>query len=262
MNSEVYGFNSYPFVFYKTSSQTDVNTDQRTHIPKDGLDSTINLHPQDVWNTYIINRETATVTNTEEEYILPNAVTANGDVISENNLNYQDISYNTEYSVQNTTNYYGVADENNPNENNSQQGNNTGVSGITITDSFKQQQQQQQTIESGAVVNNNENSIATGAAQATITVQPNSIVINNTNNLSQEQIQEINNIINNGTSSNENSFEEAMINIRKFVDVGKEFGQVASVTLSFMPSWVTTLLGLVLSITFVMIVLRLIHLFV
>lgn len=247
---------SYPFIFGSANTAGD----QRTFDDTATTSKTINLHPIDVWNTYTVNREVSTVTENTENYVLNQAVDINNQPITENNLNYQDFTYNSDYEVTNVNNYYGEPDENNDN-NSENQGGSTGSGGITLTDSLKQQQQQQQTIESGAVVNNNENSIASGAATANITVEKEAVIINTGgSDLTEEQIDRINDILN-GEDSNKVSFSEAVAAIDGFANVGKKFASVGNEFMSFFPAWSRALLGISLGLTGLMIALRLLHIF-
>lgn len=225
----------YPFVFGSSNN----NGDQRTYDDQNTNIHTINIHPEDVWNTYEVNRNTNSVTVDFDNYILPNAINNNGTVISDSDLRYQDFTFNTEYEIGNVTNYY--QSDNNSGDN----GGNGSInnSGITITVSegaIQQQQQQYQTIEENAV----------------------NVTVNNNNNLNQDMVNDIDQIINNTSPDQQNTFQTTVQNIAGFTQIGSAFAQLAGTFLSFLPSWVTTLLSITFAIVFFLIVLRIIHLFI
>lgn len=251
-NATTYGTLNRRWKPFKKSSQSEVPTDLRTtqSVDTNNVKLNINLHPEDVWNTYQVNRVTATQVNEIDNYVMPNATTVNGDVIEEQNLNYNDMSSDTQYNVTNVNNYYGVPSEENNNSEN--QGGNVGTSGIVITNSPIQQQQQQQ------------QSIETGAAQATITVQPNSVVINNTNNLTQEQWNELNQIINgNKDEETHNSIQGAVSDMSSLNELAPSLVKlIDAYVLPFFPWYSKAIFGLILSIMAVAILFRIIHLFI
>lgn len=118
-------------------------------------------------------------------------------------------------------------------------GSNVGGGGITIGDnSFTQSQNQ--TIEENAV----------------------NVTVNNNNSLSQENVQTLENFIelNLGTEQ-ENAFAEAVGGISRFIGVGQAFSGLVAAVLGFLPAWTITLMGVLFTIIFVMIVFRLLHVF-
>lgn len=137
-------------------------------------------------------------------------------------------------------------------------GSNNGSSG-------SMQQTQQQSIAQGAIAfsiedgaftatNNNSNTIESDAVNVTV---------NNNNELSQENMQYINQIINNSNNdSQENPFQEAISNMNQFNAIARAFATLAGVVFGWLPWWVTSLLSLMFTILFVMIIFRLIHLFI
>lgn len=225
----------YPFVF----GRNNTNGDQRTYDDQNTNIHTINIHPEDVWNTYEVNRNTNSVTVDFDNYILPNAINNNGTVISDSDLRYQDFTFNTEYEIGNVNNYY-QSDNNSGDNGGNGSINNSGVT-ITVSEGALQQQQQQyQTIEENAV----------------------NVTVNNNNNLNQDMVNDIDQIINNTSPEQQNTFQTTVQNIAGFTQIGSAFAQLAGTFLSFLPSWVTTLLSITFAIVFFLIVLRIIHLFI
>jgi hypothetical protein len=90
------------------------------------------------------------------------------------------------------------------------------------------------------------------------------VTVNNDNSLNQENTQWLNSIINNnvGDPDSVNAFENAIGSINGFTGVARSFASLASAVLSFLPTWVTTLLSFMFAILFVFIIFRLIHLFI
>lgn len=229
----------FPFKFGKSNTSGDQRTfdDTTTNI------KTINLHPADVFNTYTVNRTVSNTTVDFDTYIMPNATNINGDVIKEGDIKYGDMTENTEYNVTNINNYYADGNENNDGDGDGQ-GGNVGASGITVTDSFKQQQQQQQTIE-------------TGAASATITIEPQGVTINNGGGeLTEQQIDRIQEIFG---QQEEVSFAQAITKIHDMQSLGKEYMKLTKVYLGFLPEWSLDVIGFAFVILGFMIVIRLFH---
>lgn len=173
--------------------------------------------------------------------------------ISSEEVNYYNVTYDTNYdysTINNDTDFdlydflYYVAlkvtaGENPAGEGSGQGSQNTTTGGITIGDgSFTQTQSQ--SIEQNAV----------------------NVTVTNNNELTQENLNEINNIINNENNPNSNTFQEAISNINYFRAIAIAFATLAGVVLGWLPAWVTGLLGLAFSLLAIMIVFRLIHLFV
>ena len=118
-------------------------------------------------------------------------------------------------------------------------------------------------------------SIASGAVAFTVedgafsqtqtqTIESNAVNVNVTNNneLTNENLNHINQIINNNPETTENTFQDAISNMNQFRAMAAAFAALAGVVLGWLPSWVTGLIGLSFSILSVMIIFRLIHLFV
>lgn len=228
----------YPFVFGGSNDQGD----QRNYDDEITTVNTLNIHPEDSFNTYQINRNVSSNTVDFDTYIMPDAVDVNNTVISNSDLRYQDYTYNTEYEVSNVVNYYDNSDNSNNSGDNGGNGsiNNSGVT-ITVSEGALQQQQQQyQTIEENAV----------------------NVTVNNNNNLNQDMVNDIDQIINNTSPDQQNTFQTTVQNIAGFTQIGSAFAQLAGTFLSFLPSWVTTLLSITFAIVFFLIVLRIIHLFI
>ena len=170
-------------------------------------------------------------------------------------VNYYNQTYNTNYDYSEINNdsdftamefLYWVATEiDNGNDNpgggsgNGGGGSDAITGGISIGDgSFTQQQQQK--IESNAV----------------------NVTVTNNNELTNENLNHINQIINNNPETTENTFQDAISNMNQFREMAAAFAALAGVVLGWLPSWVTGLIGLSFSILSVMIIFRLIHLFV
>lgn len=257
-----YGNIKYPFKFFGSTSANENQTDQRTTQSVDNnplVDVTINQHPQDVWNTYHVERNVATVTNVDETYILPNAVTQNGDVISENNLNYQDVTYNTEYNVSNTNNYYGIPDSDNTNQGGDQQGGQTMAAGIQIVDSLNPIFNNDPSFTNNPSFTQSQ-TIEPGAASANITVDSQAVVITNTvgsdGELTEKQIDRIEQIIG---LSDELSFVGAWQKLHEMGTLGNEFSKLTKAYLGFFPEWSLDVLGFAGILLGFMIVIRLFH---
>lgn len=180
--------------------------------------------------------------------------TNNDKSVSQEEVNYYNYTYNTnyDYSVINEGNtfdedkfLYWVATEINSGNDNPGGGTGSGggsgsvSGGITIGDnSFTQTQSQ--SIEQNAV----------------------NVTVTNNNELTNENLNHINQIINNNPESTENTFQDAVSNMNQFKAIATAFAALAGVILGWLPSWVTGLLGLSFSVLSVMIIFRLIHLFV
>ena len=99
--------------------------------------------------------------------------------------------------------------------------------------------QQQQKIENGAV-------------QVNVT----------TGDMVNENSAEFINTIINGSPSGQNAFEGAITNMRGFINVATEFTALAAAVLGFLPGWVVGLFELLFTVTIVMAIFRIIHLFI
>lgn len=88
------------------------------------------------------------------------------------------------------------------------------------------------------------------------------VTVNNNNELSQENMQYLNNVINNNMGTEGNAFQDAISAISGFSAVARSFSGLVTVMFGFLPSWVLTIMGLMFTILFVFIVFRLIHLFI
>lgn len=178
----------------------------------------------------------------------------NDNSITEEEVNYYNVTYETNYdysSINNSNDFdlydflYYVALKIDTGENPAGEGSGggsqdtqPGTGGIVVGDgSFTQQQTQ--TIEQNAV----------------------NVTVTNNNELTQENLNEINNIINNNTSD-QTTFQDAVSNMNQFRGMAIAFAALAGVVLGWLPSWVVGLLGMMFSILSIMIVIRLIHLFV
>lgn len=178
----------------------------------------------------------------------------NDNSVTEEEVNYYNYTYNTsyDYSVFNEDNdfnenqfLYWVATQidsgvDNPGGGTGEGGSGSITGGIYVGDgSFTQSQTQ---------------SIAENAVNVTVT---------NNNELTQENMQYINQIINNSDNeSQENPFQEAISNMNQFNAIARAFATLAGVVFGWLPWWVTSLLSLMFTILFVMIIFRLIHLFI
>lgn len=225
----------FPYVF-GTQNQSG---DQRSYNPENTSVNTINIHPEDVFNTYEVNRNTSSTTVDFDTYVLPDAVDINSNVITNNELRYEDVTYNTEFSVSNVTNYYTGGGEGNDNNTGDNGGNgsvnNAGVN-ITVEENAVNMSQ---TIEENAV----------------------NVTVNNNQNVSQDVANNINQIVN-STNPNGETFQQTIQNLTSFIAVGNTFSQIASAYLSFLPASTVSLIGITFAIVMFMIVLRIIHLFI
>lgn len=222
-----------PYVFGYNNS----NGDQTT-----GFDQKDNQHPIDAFNQNKVNRAVPYESdidinyNLNQQWTIPVAVNNQGDTIENNDIQYNDWNEtNNEFSISNSTeNYYT--------NNMFIYGGDSGQNGTM---------QQQQKIESGA-------------AQATITVQPNSVVINNTNNLTQEQWNELNQIINGDKDEQtHNSIQGAVSDMSSLNELAPSLVKLINAyVLPFFPWYSKAIFGLILSIMAVAILFRIIHLFI
>lgn len=234
VNSILYLFSTNDFSYLPWFGTT---SDGGTYFP-DGT----NLNPQNT-NTYT------------QVYNLMDVNNDNSVSVAE--VNYYNNTYNTsyDYSVFNEGNDFdqeqflywvavqiadGVENPGGGNGDGSGGGSGVGGAGVVIGDgSFTQSQTQ---------------SIAENAVNVTVT---------NNNELTQENMQYINQIINNSDNeSQENPFQEAISNMNQFNAIARAFATLAGVVFGWLPWWVTSLLSLMFTILFVMIIFRLIHLFI
>lgn len=227
----------FPFQFGRNNS----NGDQRTYDDENTqFDPTINLHPEDVFNTYLVNRNVQHSTvNDGDNYILPDAFDFNGAVIQNSDLRYQDFTYNTDYNVNNVNNYYTGGDDGNDN--------NTGDNGGN-----------------GSVNNSGVNiNVSENAVNMTQSIEENAVnvTVNNNNNVNNEVSTEINNIVN-SVNPEGGSFQNAVLQINEFAKLGSTFATLTTSFLGFLPSWASSLIGVAFVLLAFMIVMRLIHLFI
>lgn len=118
---------------------------------------------------------------------------------------------------------------------------------------------QSQSIASDAV--NNSNSFT-----PTQTIEENAVnvVVNNNNEFSPENYNELNSLINNynGVSGDDSDpFQQAIGNFKAFSGIASAFSALALIVMGWLPSWVSGLLGIMFSMIAVFTVLRLLHLF-
>lgn len=223
-----------PYVFGINNQQGDQTT---------GFDASGNQHPIDAFNQEHISRAVPYESdinidyeNTNYQWTIPVAVNSQGDSIKNTEITYKDWNEtNNDFSIQNSTQNYYI-------NNMFSYGGDSGQNGTM---------QQQQKIE-------------TGAAQATINVQPNSVVINNTNNLTQEQWNELNQIIN-GDKDEEthNSIQGAVSDMSSLNELAPSLVKLINAyVLPFFPWYSKAIFGLILSIMAVAILFRIIHLFI
>lgn len=225
----------FPYVF----GDRNTSGDQRTYNSENTSVNTINIHPEDAFNTYEVNRNTSSTTVDFDTYVLPDAVDINNNVITSNELRYEDVTYNTEFSVSNVTNYYTGGGEGNDNNTGDNGGNGSvNNAGVNIT-------------------------VEENAINMTQTIEENAVnvTVNNNQNVSQDVANNINQIVNT-TNPNGNTFQQTVQNLSEFIAIGNTFSQIAASYLSFMPPYVVTLLGITMALVMFMIVLRIIHLFI
>lgn len=129
------------------------------------------------------------------------------------------------------------------------------------------------TVEDGAFSLTQSQSIASDAVNNSYNPSQNqsiesnavNVTVTNNNELTQENMQELNNIINNYQGNPEDDtdpFQEAVQNFKKFNVIALGFKALAGIVLGWLPWWVTAILGGMFSILSVMIVFRLLHLFI
>lgn len=208
--------------------------------------------------TYFPDGTTLNPQNTNTYTQVYNLMDVNHDnSVSVAEVNYYNSTYNTtyDYSVFNDNNDFNqeqflywvavqIADgvENPGGGNGDGSGGGSGVGGVGIV------------IGDGSFTQSQTQSIAENAVNVTVT---------NNNELSQENMQYINQIINNSDNeSQENPFQEAISNMNQFNAIARAFATLAGVVFGWLPWWVTSLLSLMFTILFVMIIFRLIHLFI
>ena len=121
---------------------------------------------------------------------------------------------------------------------------------------------QTQSIASGAVAFTVEDGAFSQTQTQTIESDAVNVTVTNNNELTNENLNHINQIINNNPETTENTFQDAIANMNQFRAMAAAFAALAGVVLGWLPSWVTGLIGLSFSILSVMIIFRLIHLFV
>lgn len=225
----------FPYVFGSSNTEGD----QRNYDPETSNINTINIHPEDSFNTYQVNRNTASTTVDFDTYVLPDAIDINSNVLTNTELRYEDVTNNTEISVSNVTNYYTGGGEGNDN-NTGDNGGNGSVNNAGVTFNVSENAvNMTQTIEENAV----------------------NVTVNNNQNVSQDVANNINQIVN-STNPNGNTFQQTVQNLSEFIAIGNTFSQIAASYLSFMPPYVVTLLGITMALVMFMIVLRIIHLFI
>lgn len=181
--------------------------------------------------------------------------TNNDNSVSEEEVNYYNFTYNTnyDYSEINEGNNFDqtqflnwialqIANGNDDPGGGTGSGGGSGAVGgsVTVTIGDAQQQQQQyQTIEENAI----------------------NVTITNENGVNQSNSQYFDQVINNNLGTTGNSFEQAIGTISGFTSVARSFAGLAGTVLAFLPSWVLALMAVMFSLLFVMVVFRLIHLF-
>lgn len=106
----------------------------------------------------------------------------------------------------------------------------------------QQQQQQNQVIENGAI----------------------NVTVDGGGGINSDNVGFLNQIINgwNGVSAGAGVFQSAISNMRGFINIGEEFSALAGSVFGFLPSWVSGLMSLILTLTGVMAIFRLVHVFV
>lgn len=226
----------FPYVF----GNSNIEGDQRTYDPETSPVKTINIHPEDAFNTYEVNRNTSSTTVDFDTYVLPDAIDINSNVITNNELRYEDVTYNTEFSVSNVNNYYTDNSINGNDNNTGDNGGNGSVNnaGVNIT-------------------------VEENAVNMTQTIEENAVnvTVNNNQNVSQDVANNINQIVNT-TNPNGNTFQQTIQDLTGFIGIGNTFSQIASAYLSFLPASTVSLIGITFAIVMFMIILRIIHLFI
>lgn len=241
LNSDNSGNNNLTSILGAISSGTDV-------FPWEFSDSSGGRHWAD--GTELSGEN---VSRYEQTFIVMDSNHDN--TVSQEEINYYNYTYNTNYDYQTINEgndfdvdtflyYVAIMLQNNETPGGQEPsggGSNAGGGSISVTDSFTQSQTQTQSIAENAV----------------------NVTVENNNALTQENMQDLNNIINNsGISQDGNAFQSAISNISGFVDVARSFGTLCGTVLGFLPNWVTTLLSLMFTILFIMVIFRLIHLFI
>lgn len=128
--------------------------------------------------------------------------------------------------------------DDNPGGGNGSGGTPDGSGSVVITESFHQSQTQ--TIEENAV----------------------NVTVNNNNEVSAENINNIEQLVNNISGDDRNAFDQSVSAVTWASQYTSSFAGLVAGVLGFLPAWVSTLLSLIFGLILLCIVLRLLHMFV